>query len=754
MLTRGLVERRHQDGLRILAAVMLIVIGVAVLIGWIWDVFLLTTLVWGYAPVKPISAVGMVAVGIMLLCAAPSRPLPWRLSVSALLAFAIAVLALEQLGEHALGRSTVIDTTLFAAAIARHHQTGQMTVTTAIGFGMIGVGVLAGLSPYPRIGRATAMAAVVLGYGGALGYVYEAKSLYFFGGNSVISPQSALAIFIGGAGVLFVIDSPLVNRLFTDERPGAVLLRRVLPFAVFGLPAIGWVRLLAQRRGLLDLAVGVAVMVISSVALVGLATWRAANDIDALDDERADALDGLLQANAELEARVLQRTVELSRSETGLRDASTALAATNRHLHRLVHDAPIGIMMVNPTNGIIDANPALCELLGVELDDLRGRMLREFLSTDTDYGQQIHQADQLRVGRRDEFVDTVRLRRPDGVEVVVEVVADSSRDERGDVEFILAQIIDVTAREGARVAARLAEAQFRSAFDEAPIGMAIVDAEDRILSINAAFAAIAGYDNEMLTGTSPSSLCHADDAVEAQRAWAGLREHGLAFHAEQRLIRPDGIIVRVSVHASPVDNTTGAASNAIAQIMDISEQHRFQTELAHMAAHDPLTGLCNRRAFEAALQAHTARCHRYSPDGAVLMLDLDNFKRINDTLGHHVGDQLIISAAQTLTSRLRASHVVGRLGGDEFAVLLTRGGPEEAAMVAQHIVDAIRTTTVLIDGQEINVTASVGFAAFDDRQRSADEMLVNADLAMYEAKKDGRDRVAAFSRDHHEAPRV
>jgi len=318
MPTSGSAERRRQDGLRMWAGVLLIIIGVAVLIGWTWDVFLLTTLAVGFTPMKPITAVGLVAVGVMLLYAAPSRLQGRRPSVSVLLAFAVAAVGLEQVSEqvsqHALGRGPLplFETTFFADQLARQGQSARMAISTAIGFVMIGIGMVFGLSRYPSVGRVAAMATVVLGYGGALGYLYEARNIYSFQGELGMAPHTAVGMFIGGVGVLVAIDSPLVKRLLTDKRPSAVLLRRVLPFAAFGLPMIGFVRLRAQRGGLMDFPVGLSAMVASSVALVGFTAWRAATEVDELNRKLEDALESTGEANIELEARVLQRTAELS----------------------------------------------------------------------------------------------------------------------------------------------------------------------------------------------------------------------------------------------------------------------------------------------------------------------------------------------------------------------------------------------------------------------------------------------------------
>ena len=159
-----------------------------------------------------------------------------------------------------------------------------------------------------------------------------------------------------------------------------------------------------------------------------------------------------------------------------------------------------------------------------------------------------------------------------------------------------------------------------------------------------------------------------------------------------------------------------------------------------MANHDVLTGLMNRRSFETALDAHVAHCKRYGPAGAVLMLDLDRFKRINDDLGHNVGDRVLVMTGDRLRQRLRESDVIARLGGDEFVVLLPAGGRRDARAVAQSLVEALHADAPAIADGRVVLSASIGIALFDASERSSAQMLIDADLAMYEAKERGRDR--------------
>jgi diguanylate cyclase (GGDEF)-like protein len=182
----------------------------------------------------------------------------------------------------------------------------------------------------------------------------------------------------------------------------------------------------------------------------------------------------------------------------------------------------------------------------------------------------------------------------------------------------------------------------------------------------------------------------------------------------------------------------------LAALVTIWSRNERMQELARQASQDSLTGLKNRRRFEEDLRTELARSHRYQTPGALLMLDLDRFKRVNDTLGHGAGDRLLAEIAEILQARARQTDVVARLGGDEFAIVLPRCEIGEARAVAAEVAAATREHVFAID-ELPEITASIGIAPFGAGQRlSYETVLARADAAMYEAKEDGRDSVRTF----------
>jgi len=184
-----------------------------------------------------------------------------------------------------------------------------------------------------------------------------------------------------------------------------------------------------------------------------------------------------------------------------------------------------------------------------------------------------------------------------------------------------------------------AQERFRRAFDDAPIGMAVIDVEGGFLEVNQALCAITGRPAEELCATTRMAITHPDDVAADVEAMRAMLAGTISCHVvEKRYIRPDGETVWVTVNVTVVRDPDGRALNFLAQVQDVTDRRRFESELRHLADHDPLTGLFNRRRFEQELERQVTEVSRYGPRGALLVLDLDHFKYVNDALGHHAGD--------------------------------------------------------------------------------------------------------------------
>jgi diguanylate cyclase (GGDEF)-like protein/PAS domain S-box-containing protein len=209
-------------------------------------------------------------------------------------------------------------------------------------------------------------------------------------------------------------------------------------------------------------------------------------------------------------------------------------------------------------------------------------------------------------------------------------------------------------------------------------------------------------------------------------------------------------------YSRPQRGEDGQAHGRVWSFRDVTERERIQTRLQELADRDPLTGLLNRRRFEEELASRVAYARRYGLTVAVLMLDLDNFKFINDTLGHRTGDAVLRSVTEILKARLRATDVLARLGGDEFAVLLPNANTEQARAVAADLLETLRSHRSMFGGKRLRLTTSIGIAVLAEAEPelTAEDLLVGADVAVYEAKEVGRDRCCVYvpSRDRTRSP--
>jgi diguanylate cyclase (GGDEF)-like protein/PAS domain S-box-containing protein len=295
-----------------------------------------------------------------------------------------------------------------------------------------------------------------------------------------------------------------------------------------------------------------------------------------------------------------------------------------------------------------------------------------------------------------------------------------------------ANVVSWSLNEEVRGKMRRSEGRFRAAFDDAPIGMAIVSPGGVIQRVNAPLAVETGYDRHALEGMRLSDLL-------------GDGEVDLSAGAEERLFtRSDGSTGWALLQHSLL-GANDQDSYYITHVLDISERKEAESQLDHQAHHDPLTGLPNRKLFTDRLGEALADDAPGRRTG-VLFVDLDNFKLVNDSLGHGAGDRLLVAIAERMRRVLRPEDVIARFGGDEFAVLLRRVGCEaDARRVAERIAGGLRAPVVL-DGDQRFVTASIGICIAPEGAGATDpsDLLRDADAAMYRAKELGKARTELF----------
>jgi len=321
-----------------------------------------------------------------------------------------------------------------------------------------------------------------------------------------------------------------------------------------------------------------------------------------------------------------------------------------------------------------------------------------------------------------------RFVRPDGTVSWVESYATALLSGHGQVLGWVGTCVDVTAHKQAKHELMDAGERFRAAFHKAPIGMGLVTPEGRWLQVNEAFCRLLGYAADELMELNIADLTVPGDATVQVDEADDTR-------SETRYLRADGTPLWVAASTTLVRGSNREPLYYVVQVEDIGDRKQTERELRRLADHDSLTGLLNRRGFMEGLRRELRRMERRGEYGALFLLDLDNFKLVNDTAGHPAGDQVLRATADVLRRRLRATDVIGRLGGDEFAVLVLNVTPRQAVEIANATTDALRSMTVTAGGISLQVTASVGVVAVDEmRDGNEEDLLAAADRAMYHAK--------------------
>jgi diguanylate cyclase (GGDEF)-like protein/PAS domain S-box-containing protein len=281
----------------------------------------------------------------------------------------------------------------------------------------------------------------------------------------------------------------------------------------------------------------------------------------------------------------------------------------------------------------------------------------------------------------------------------------------------------------------------------------VLDREERIVYANRSFAAGVGFRLEDLIGKHISVVLPQEQLERArQMNRSHIRGEAPPVPYELDVRARDGRILPVEVHINPV-RQGGRVVGLIGVSRDISERRRLQQQLSHLARSDPLTGVFNRRSFMEEVEREIVRSRREGKPCALLFIDLDGFKEVNDQLGHRAGDQLLCTVVERIRQAVRRPDVVGRLGGDEFGVLLPGSDSRGAAAVAARILDALESP-VLLFGQSVPAVASVGVALFPEHANDAEELLARADMAMYRAKGEGGRRAVIYQPGEAEARRL
>ncbi|MES9969756.1 MAG: EAL domain-containing protein [Candidatus Thiodiazotropha sp.] len=410
-----------------------------------------------------------------------------------------------------------------------------------------------------------------------------------------------------------------------------------------------------------------------------------------------------------------------------------------RKLGRVLEQSPASVMITN-TNGVIEyVNPRFEKVSGYNAEEVVGENPRILKSGDKTKEEYKAMWDALLAGR--EWRGIFHNKRKDGSIYWESASISPLRDDRGQITHFIAVKEDVTAQ-------KRAEDQLRmnaTVFDTTQEGIMVTDADNMIKTVNPSFSRITGYSAEEVIGQPPSMLSsgrHDDifyeelwDSILRKRYWSG----------EIWNRRKDGSVFPEWLSIAAIPDEEGIAKEYVAVFSDISKHKENEEQILYQANYDALTGLPNRSLFSDRLKQAIGSAQREQWKLAILFVDLDQFKMVNDTFGHVMGDELLQLAADRISDCVRESDTIARFGGDEFVILLQDVNDMDAvANIATKVIDRITKVFTLYE-REIFIGASVGITIFPDDAMSADSLLRNADMAMYQAKDRGRNNYQFFT---------
>ncbi|WP_109489205.1 bifunctional diguanylate cyclase/phosphodiesterase [Occallatibacter savannae] len=420
-----------------------------------------------------------------------------------------------------------------------------------------------------------------------------------------------------------------------------------------------------------------------------------------------------------------------------------------------LEQAPVGIVHATPEGHILRCNVEFAELIGYPREEVRGLMFQE-ITPDEDGKQAIGSFQKLWTGATDALSLEIRLIRKDGSLTRTRFTVSLLRDREGWPSHLLAHVEGIgKATEAQAVEAAAAvhepikENRYRSAFETSPDGVLIARAEDgKIVDANPSFLQIMNFNLEEVVGRTSVELDMWADGEDSKKVAEALQEEEAARDLEVRLRRKKGEIFWAELSASFAE--VEGEPCVISYIRDVSEAKADEEKIRSLAFYDTLTGLPNRRLLWERLRQALVSSIRSGSKHALLFVDLDGFKSLNDTLGHHIGDLLLQETARRIQNCVREVDTVARLGGDEFVIILEDLSqiPEIAAAQARTVGGKILGAIdqpFLLDGRECHTTSSMGITVFGNQNESTNEVLQQADIAMYQAKAAGRNAMFFFA---------
>ncbi|MGC2048290.1 MAG: diguanylate cyclase [Gallionella sp.] len=416
--------------------------------------------------------------------------------------------------------------------------------------------------------------------------------------------------------------------------------------------------------------------------------------------------------------------------------------------------APVGYLTLDDKGVISEINLTGATLLGVERDKVLKQKLAHFVAPEDHNRLSRHFQGVLKHDEKQTC--EILLKRDDGSSFYAQLDC-LKKTKIGGVPEVRIVLTDITDRKRKDETLREKEEFFRMIAENTEDFIAVLDLTGRRLYNNPTYGRLFG-DIDNLKGTDSFAEIHQDDREHVKRVFREIVLSGIGLHTDFRFLLPDGSIRHMESRGGLIRDSQGHASRVVVVSRDITERKQDEEKIQNLAFHDALTGLPNRRLLNDRLIQTMAASKRSGNFAALMFIDMDNFKPLNDRQGHAAGDMLLEEVARRITGCVREVDTVSRFGGDEFVVLLSELDSDnaqsvtEAGIVAEKIRVALAEPYILLlrqqDMEETTIThrctSSIGVVMFIDHEFSADDILKHADFAMYQAKDSGRNAIRFF----------
>ncbi len=700
--------------MRFLLPVLPIILGALALAGWVLDINVMQKGIARSVSMNPVVAVSFILLGLELLRLYAKTSHVWINRICHLAVWVVIIATAMKLSDLTLGTSFIVDQRLFFNDNGMGLlQPSRMAPNTAISLFLLGSALQFMRSKIKSsvfIAQALAAIATLIALLAIVGYLYGVERFYEMGAYIPMAFNTAIAIIFLSLAALFAYPNEGYVRVFVSNGPAGKTSAILLP-AALTIPFIfGWITLIAMREGLFDMAVDHAISVILNVATFFTLSYISIR-------------------------KLFFSELQRQKGEAELRDSA---ARMNTILGTIVD----GVITMDEFGVVETFNPAAVQIFGYTAPEVIGNNV-SMLMPEPYHSQHDEYLERYRTTGETHIIGVGREvvgKRKNGNTFPLDLALNEMW--LNGRRYFTAIARDITNRKHAEEQLLSASLYSRSLIEASLDPLAIINMEGKIMDVNEAMVRTTGVTRNLLIGSELSGYF-----TDPEKAFAYYQEaisNGHVSNCPATIRHVSGKLTDVLYNAGVFHNEKGEIAGISVKARDITERKRAE-QAEELASRDSLTGLYNHRAFLSMLKEEVTRAERYNHPVSLLMLDIDYFKRVNDTWGHLAGDAVLKGLSDLLMKQARSIDRVCRYGGEEFTVILSETDDTMAMSIAERFRLAVESQSFNIgDAKTVGITVSVGVASYPQHVNSLEGLVKFSDIALYAAKGGGRNQVRCY----------